>query len=101
MMKTALIVAAMAAAALLLAQPALAAEPAVDAALAAHVAYAPESPAAAFDRMLAPRAPVTAAALARPAVDPLDPHFHAALWSDDASAARVAVPATLRTAKAR
>ena len=101
MMKTALIVAAMAAAALLLAQPALAAEPAVDAALAAHVAYAPESPAAAFERMLARCGPVTAAPLARPAVDPLDPHFHAALWSDDARAAQVVTSTTLRTAKAR
>ena len=100
-MKTALTISAMAVAAMLLGQPVLAAEPTADAASAAYVSYAPESPAAAFDRMLAPRAPVTAAALARPAVDPLDPHFHAALWSDDASAARVAVPATLRTAKAR
>ncbi|MGE5104545.1 MAG: hypothetical protein ACM3NZ_07365 [Betaproteobacteria bacterium] len=81
--------------------PAIAAEPVFDAASAAHVAYAPESPAAAFDRMLARRAPVTVAPLARPTVDPLDPHFHAALWSDDARAAQVVTSTTLRTAKAR
>jgi hypothetical protein len=73
----------------------------VGAASAAHVAYAPESPAAAIDRMLARRAPVTVAPLARPTVDPLDPHFHAALWSDDARAAQVVTSTTLRTAKAR
>ena len=100
-MKTTSFAHAAGAAALLLVAPVIGAEPTLDATMATHVAYAPESPAAAFDRMLAPHAPVTAAPLARPAADPLDPHFHAALWSDDASAARVATSATLRAAKSR
>ncbi|MGE5097809.1 MAG: hypothetical protein ACM3SO_21910 [Betaproteobacteria bacterium] len=100
-MKTTSIAYVMGAVAMLIVAPAIAAEPVVDAASAAHVAYAPESPAAAFERMLARCGPVTAAPLARPAVDPLDPHFHAALWSDDAGAARVVTSTTLRTAKAR
>ena len=78
-MKTASITCALAVASTLLLQPAIA-DPFLDAARAAHVAYAPESPAAAFERMLA-HAPVTAAPLVQPVADPLDPHFHAALWT--------------------
>jgi hypothetical protein len=100
-MKTTLIGFTLAAAGTLLVQPVIAAEPAHGAAGAPHVAYAPESPAAAFERMLAPRVPGTAAPLALPAADPLDPHFHAALWSDDASVARVTASASLRTANVR
>jgi hypothetical protein len=100
-MKTALIASAIAAVATLLVQPAIAAEPARDAARAPHVSYAPESPAAAFERMLAPRAPVTATPVARPTADPLDPHFHAALWSEDAGAARAGASASVRTATLR
>ncbi len=47
---------------------------------AARSIAAPESPAAAFERMLVARAPASAAA-APARVDPLEAPFHAALWS--------------------
>ncbi len=42
---------------------------------------APEAPIAAFERLLAARAPGVRTPTARLAVDPLDAPFHAALWS--------------------
>jgi hypothetical protein len=45
-----------------------------------------ESPAAAFERMLAPRAPATAPAPAGAPADPLTRAFNAALWNAPAPA---------------
>lgn len=42
---------------------------------------APESPMAAFERMLGKDEPLVAAPAAPSRIDPLLPHFHAALWS--------------------
>ena len=95
-MKTALIASAVAAVVMALVQPATACEPVRNAAASPHVAYAPEPPAATFERMLAPRRPIADAPLAPSAIDPLDAPFHAALWSGETVGA-----ASLRTAKAR
>ena len=53
---------------------------------AAAESPAPESPAAAFERMFAPRAPVTALAPAGAPADSLTRAFNAALWSTPAQA---------------
>lgn len=47
---------------------------------------APESPTAAFERLLAVRAPTRSAAVARDDVDPLQAPFRAALWGESATA---------------
>jgi hypothetical protein len=56
-------------------------EPVLVAGLAAAGPFAPESPAAAFARMLAPRAPVTAPAPVGAPADALTRAFNAVLWS--------------------
>lgn len=96
-MKTTALCAALALAALLALRPAAAAPdapaPQGDA-TDRPAASQPESPMAAFERMLAPRVPTANAARTPAQVDPLLPAFHLALWSKPvqrrhASAARI------------
>ena len=86
-MKTTALCAALALAALLALRPAAAAPdaptPQADA-TDRPAASQPESPMAAFERMLAPRAPTASAARAPAQADPLLPAFHLALWSKPA-----------------
>ncbi len=56
--------------------------------VAAAGSFAPESPAAAFERMLAPRAPVAAPAAAGTPADSLTHAFNVALWDTPAPAMR-------------
>ena len=96
-MKTTALSAALALAALLALRPAAAAPdlPGAQADAAARLAASqPESPMAAFERMLAARVPTASAARAPAQVDPLLPAFQLALWSKpaerrQASAARI------------
>lgn len=99
-MKTTALCAALALAALLALRPAAAAAAAPDLpgaqadAAGRPAASQPESPMAAFERMLAPRVPTASAARAPAQADPLLPAFHLALWSKPAerrhaSAARI------------
>lgn len=55
-------------------------------AVAAAIATAPESPAAAFERMLAPRAPVPGPAATGVSPDALTRAFNVALWDTPAPA---------------
>lgn len=96
-MKTTALCAALALAALLALRPAAAAPdaptPQADA-TDRPAASQPESPMAAFERMLAPRVPTANAARTPAQVDPLLPAFQLALWSKpaerrQASAARI------------
>jgi|SRR5690606_21346149 hypothetical protein len=86
-MKTTALAVALSFASLLALQPASAAPEFPDAYQAAggRIAYEPESPAAAFARLLAPRTPVTGTAQAPAQVDPLLPAFNLALWSRPAA----------------
>ncbi len=96
-MKTTALCAALALAALLALRP-VAAAPDLSGAQAdaadRPAASQPESPMAAFERILAARVPTASAARAPAQVDPLLPAFHLALWSKpadrrQASAARI------------
>jgi len=97
-MKTTAFAVALSFASLLALQPAVAAPEVADAyqAAAGRIAYQPESPVAAFERMLAPRTPVTATVQAPEQVDPLMPAFNLALWSKPATQ-RHAAAARLHT----
>jgi hypothetical protein len=80
-------IALMAAAAWMSPRPALAGPQAVgpEAAPAARQVFSlPESPAAAFERLLAVRTPTPSAAVAPKGIDPLPPYFQAALWGTQA-----------------
>ncbi len=84
----------------LLALRAAAAAPGTDApasAVAVAVSSAPESPAAAFERMLAPRAPVAAPAAAGTPADSLTHAFNVALWNAPTPAMRQASARIHRT----
>lgn len=61
----------------------------------------PESPAAAFERMLAPRAPIAAPAAAGTPADSLTHAFNAALWDTPAPAVRQASVRIHRTGSAQ
>ncbi|HLS56637.1 MAG TPA: hypothetical protein VK052_11210 [Zeimonas sp.] len=97
-MKTTAFAVALSFASLLALQPAVAAPDFTDAdqAAAGRIAYEPESPVAAFARMLAPRTPAAGTVQAPAQVDPLMPAFNLALWSKPA-AQRHAAAARLHT----
>ncbi|MCD6732085.1 MAG: hypothetical protein LT103_00590 [Burkholderiaceae bacterium] len=68
---------------------------------AAVVSAAPESPAAAFERMLAPRTPAAAPVAAGTSTDSLTRAFNVALWNAPAPAMRQASARTHRIGSAR
>lgn len=69
--------------------------------VAAAGSFAPESPAAAFERMLAPRTPAAAPVAAGTSTDSLTRAFNVALWNAPAPAMRQASARTHRIGSAR
>ncbi len=94
-MKSVSFVSLAAVAAALLAQPAFAEAPSVEihGAPAAIAGYAPEAPAAAFDRLFASRTATPVRPLAVRSADELERHFQLALWSTE-----IATPTLAATA---
>ncbi len=102
-MRTATLASFAAFAASLLAQPVFAEPPsvAIHGAPAAIPGYAPESPAAAFDRMLAPRKVMPIQPLATRSVGGFERHFQRALWGADIATPKLVARAEHRPVEVR